>query len=169
MPKPYPLPELPEGWKWHDGSQVTQPGYNATPRLTMEGPVVEGNYTGRSVGAPAVKAAGVVYSAGLKKFSACCGIGHAVHFLYPSDPEQNKLEILLQAIEEQNAVCSRTMNVLTLSRLNSLAPPLIAALEARGWSRAFDFENKVWYRGDPNNNVQLWYKNCTALFDSMPQ
>lgn len=167
MPQPHPLPELPEGWHWHNGSQVKLPSYNATPRLTMEGPVVKDNHTNASVGAPKVSAQGVIYSIGLKKFSACCGIGHAVHLLYPSKAETNKFLLLLQAIEEQNAVCSRTMNVLTLSKLQSCATTLIAALKKRGWAKSFAFTNPVWFAGNPNNEVQLWYKDCTDLFKSL--
>jgi len=170
MPKPRSLPAVPEGWFWHESSQVKEASnYLATPQLTLEGPPDKRNYTHASIGAPKVssKANAILYSCTLKKLSACCGVGHAVHFLYPSKPEVDKMELMLQAIEEQNCVASRNLSLLTLVERNAWAPPAIEAMTKRGWSRAFGFRNMVWHRDDPKNNVQLWYKDCTPLFNQM--
>lgn len=169
MPKPRDLPKLPEGWFWHEGSKVTSPSYLATPRITLEGPGKAGvSNMNTSIGAPTVmptKGQGIIYSVGLKKLSACCGGGHAVHFLYPSKPEVDKMALMLQAIEEQNAVCSRNMNMFTLILRNKWAQPAIEACKQLGWERAFKFRNMVWHQNDPNNSVQLWFKDGTDTYN----
>lgn len=168
MPKPRALPEVPDGWFWHKGSQVMSPSYLATPRITLEGPSQTGVYNcNTSIGAPEVPAqkSGIIYSVGLKKLSACCGGGHAVHFLYPSKPEVDKMELLLQAIEEQNVVCSRNLSMLTLILRNKWAMPCIEAMKKRGWERAVKFRNMVWHQYDKDNSVQLWFKDCTDTYN----
>lgn len=170
MPCPRDLPKAPEGWFWHASSKVTVPSYLSTPQITLEGPVNKQNMTNRSIGAPKVQAehgGGVIYSCTLKKLSACCGAGHAVHFLYPSKPELDKMDLMLQAIEQQNCVSDRVLSLLTLVERNAWAAPAIEAMKARGWERAFSFRNQVWHQEDPKNNVQLWWKDCTELYKQM--
>lgn len=171
MPKPRDLPKLPKGWIWHPRSKVTRPGdYLATPQLTLEGPPNKNNCPGSSVGAPTITPIverGVIYSCTLKKFSACCGIGHAVHFLYPSKPEVDKMALMLQAIEEQNCVANRTVSLLSLVLRNAWAKPAIEAMTERGWRQALEFSSMVWHRGEADNKVQVWYKDCTEMFLQM--